>query len=78
MFLYNFAETFEVVYVSAITFLHGENGFAEIFKNLDTDLKIILTHYQNNYVEHSNLLEYQIFLQHCSSCMSFLHISTYF
>jgi len=34
MFLYDFAKTFEVVYVSAITFLHGENGFAEISKNL--------------------------------------------
>jgi len=27
--------------------------FTEVSKNVDTDLKIILLNYQNNYVEHS-------------------------
>jgi len=29
---------------------YGKNGFAEVSKNLDTDLKIILLDHQNNYV----------------------------
>jgi len=32
-----------------IELIHGKNGFAEIFKNFDTDLKIILLDL-NNYV----------------------------
>jgi len=28
--------------------LNGKNSFAEVSKNLDTDLKIILLHHQNN------------------------------
>jgi len=30
--------------------VYGKNGFAEISKNLDTNLKIILLDHQNNYV----------------------------
>jgi len=33
---------------------HGKNGFAEVLKNLDTELKIILKH-QNNYAERLNV-----------------------
>jgi len=36
--------------------IHGKNDFAIVFKNLDTDLKIILLDYQNNYVEKSSLM----------------------
>jgi len=48
--------------------LHGKDDFAERSEILlDTDLKIILLNYQNNYVEHSNwLIEYKILLQRCS------------
>jgi len=31
-------------------YVHKKNYFAEISKNLDTDLKIILLNHQNNYV----------------------------
>jgi len=58
--------------------IHGKNKFAEISKNLTIRSKIqiwkFLMNYQNNYVRYSNqLLKYQNFLQHCSSCLSFLH-----
>jgi len=38
-------------------FLRGKNNLAEIFTNLatDTDLKIILSNYQNNYVKRSSV-----------------------
>jgi len=55
---------------------HRKNGFAEVSKNLqlDTDLKIILINYQNNYVGHSNcLLEYENLLQHRLLCLNSLH-----
>jgi len=32
----------------------GKNNFIEVFKNLDTNLKIILLAHQNNYVECSS------------------------
>jgi len=56
----------------AIGDLHEKNGFAQAFKNLNIDLKILFN-YQNNYVIRRSrwLLKYQNFLQHCSSC--FLH-----
>jgi len=41
-------------YANTISFLHGKNSFAEVFKNLDTNLKIILDH-QNNYVKCINI-----------------------
>jgi len=31
-------------------FVHEKNDFAEVSKNLDTNMKIILLIYQNNYV----------------------------
>jgi len=37
-------------YVSEI--IHGKNDFVKISKELNTDLKIILLNYQNNYVKH--------------------------
>jgi len=33
----------------------GKNNFAEIYKNLDTDLKIMLLNHQNN-VGNSNMM----------------------
>jgi len=41
---------------SVISNLHGKNDFAEIFKNLDTDLKMILLDHQNNYVRNSSMM----------------------
>jgi len=41
-------------YVSIAT--HKKNGFAEISKNLDTDLKIIILDHQNNYVKRSIII----------------------
>jgi len=51
-----------------------KNNF-KVSKNLTRyRSKIILINYQNNYVECLNwLLEYQIFLEYCSSCLSFQH-----
>jgi len=49
--------------------IEGKNDF-KVSKNLalDTDLKIILLDYQNNYIGRANwLLERQNFLQHCLS-----------
>jgi len=46
--------------------------FAEVFNNLDTDLKIILINYQNNYVQ-LWLSKYQNFSQHCSSYLSYIY-----
>jgi len=37
-------------------FLHGKNDFAEISKNLATDLKIILLDQQNNHVGNSGMM----------------------
>jgi len=39
-------------------YLYEKNDFAEVSKNLVTDLKIILLDYQNNYVRRSNCLLY--------------------
>jgi len=36
--------------LSPVTSAHGKNGFVKVFKNLATDLKIILLDHQNNYV----------------------------
>jgi len=38
--------------------IHGKNDFTEVSKNftIDTDLKIILSNYQNNYVRHSSMI----------------------
>jgi len=36
--------------------LHNKNNFIEISKNLNTDLKIILLNYQNNYVGILNMM----------------------
>jgi len=32
--------------------VHGKNNFVEVFKNLATNLKIILLDHQNNYVRY--------------------------
>ena len=55
--------------------VNRKNGFIEIPKNLDTDLKIILLDYNpNNYIEYSNwLLECQNFVQYYLACLNFLH-----
>jgi len=56
--------------------LHRENGFAEVYKNLeDTDPKIILfVDHENSYVGRSNwLLECLNVLQHCHQRLSILH-----
>jgi len=37
-------------------YVYEKNDFAEVSKNLTTDLKIILLDYQNNYVKRSNCL----------------------
>jgi len=55
--------------------MQRKEDFAEVSKNLtiDTNLKIILLNYQNNYIRYLNwLLEYQNFLQHCLSSLSFV------
>jgi len=42
-----FSANFPLTFVT----LHEKNGFAELSKNLlDTDVKIILLDYQNNYI----------------------------
>jgi len=55
----------------------GRTVFLEVYKNLarDTDLKIILLDYQNNYVGRSSwYLKCQNFLQPCLSRVSYIII----
>jgi len=55
-FLYELYCYWKLIIISSIIFInilreYGKNGFVEVSKNLDTDLKIILLDHQNNYIE---------------------------
>jgi len=45
----------DIIYCAPFLNLHGRNDYWNIKIYLDTDLKIILLHYQNNYVECLNI-----------------------
>ena len=75
VFIHGFVEYLKFNYVQLITVKYFSKTKQNYFQvSIDIDLKIILLNHQNNYVRHRNWLrECQNFLQHCSSCLRFLH-----